>query len=246
MHSLALLIGVASTLASAAAFPQAYQASQLLSLNARQEPLSNTPLYLNAPACDFYQCSVNLSVGGNLAVNWLNPPAGDVNIDLMGNASSYVAHHVATVASNSEGDRCDAGAGVGQQNNGVKCGRYEFIIPNGWEGNYTVRASLVQDPSVESYTDVVLIGPNATATNLPTTVVPINGAPAATSTAAGNSSSSGSPAATSSSAGAPAGSGTGTPRSGSPDSATTLARSMDRHTVAIAAAGVVFGALALL
>ncbi|KDN47956.1 hypothetical protein K437DRAFT_267728 [Tilletiaria anomala UBC 951] len=159
------------------------------SLLQRQQQDPNTPLYLNSPACDFYQCSVNVTWGDTMVANWLNAPAGDVIIDLMTNASSAVAYNVATVPGTSQKGYCDAGFGIGVDVEGTTCGRFEWIIPSTWAaGNYTLRAMSKDQPDIQSYTDVILIFNNLTRTNRDAafSTVTISGAPTSTTTVGSN------------------------------------------------------------
>jgi len=56
--------------------------SKTLKLFKRQQQDPNTPLVLVAPACDFFQCSINITQGQELTATWLNAPEGTVALDL--------------------------------------------------------------------------------------------------------------------------------------------------------------------
>jgi hypothetical protein len=83
----------------------------------------------------FDPCSHPLQAGSSLTANWLNPPSGDVALDLMSDAGSTLAHHIATVPGTSQNGYCDSGYGIGVVVDGKTCGRFSFIVPSGWEGN---------------------------------------------------------------------------------------------------------------
>ena len=85
----------------------------------------------------FDPCSHPLQAGSSLTANWLNPPSGDVALDLMSDAGSTLAHHIATVPGTSQNGYCDSGYGIGVVVDGKTCGRFSFIVPSGWEGNCT-------------------------------------------------------------------------------------------------------------
>lgn len=53
-----------------------------LGLEARQQQAEGTPLFLNSPFCNFFQCAVTWKAGDQAVVNWLNAPDGDVQVDL--------------------------------------------------------------------------------------------------------------------------------------------------------------------
>ena len=47
-------------------------------LKARQTQAVGTPLYLDEPSCDSYQCAVTKVPGDTLTAHWLDAPAGNV------------------------------------------------------------------------------------------------------------------------------------------------------------------------
>ena len=51
-------------------------------LQSRQQQAPGTPLFLDAPACDSYQCSVIYHPGDNATAHWTDAPDGNVNLDL--------------------------------------------------------------------------------------------------------------------------------------------------------------------
>ncbi|PWZ02970.1 hypothetical protein BCV70DRAFT_9113 [Testicularia cyperi] len=134
-----------------------------MQLQTRQYQDPNSQLVLNEPSCDFYQCTIYWQPGSQVAVNWVNPPSGDVHIDLMTNNNADVAYSVATAPAVST--TCDAGAGFGQAGtNGATCGGFVFTVPSSWAaGNYTaLRATSIQNPDLQSYTDKIYITQNST------------------------------------------------------------------------------------
>lgn len=44
----------------------------------RQQQAPGTPLFLDEPSCDSYQCAVTFKPGDNATAHWLNAPAGNV------------------------------------------------------------------------------------------------------------------------------------------------------------------------
>ncbi|KAN0066532.1 hypothetical protein ACQY0O_000626 [Thecaphora frezii] len=182
------LLAVASALAVAPLAASASANHRHMDLAVRQQQDPNTPLYLNSPYCNYYQCSVIWGAGDKAVVNWLNAPAGDVQVDLMTDASSKLAYKIATAPAVS--DSCDAGNGYGVAVKGTTCGGFVFTVPSSWaNGNYTMRASSVQKPSIDSYTDVILIMNNGTVKDTPFAVVSGSIESGASSTAASSSTS---------------------------------------------------------
>lgn len=174
-------------------------AASVRGLVSRQQQDANSPLYLNEPSCDSYQCSITWKPGQNATANWLNAPDGNVVLDLMTNASSVVAHNIGTVPGVTT--NCDAGQGAGVAVAGTTCGSASFIVATEWVGgNYTLRAMSQNQPSIESYTDVILVV--ADPANTASVAFSLEGATAtATATSNGTSPSSSSVASSSSSAG---------------------------------------------
>ncbi len=132
-------------------------------LEVRQYQDPNSPLVINEPSCDFYQCIIYWVPGSQVAVNWINPTQGTVQVDLMTNNNSDVAYNVGTYPATS--NTCDAGAGYGQPGpNGAQCGGFVFSVPSSWNaGNYSaLRAMSVQDQNLQSYTDKIYITQNDT------------------------------------------------------------------------------------
>ncbi|KAE8243710.1 hypothetical protein A4X13_0g6983 [Tilletia indica] len=167
----------------------------------RQEPQPGDTLYLNAPACDFYQCSVNYTTGDLVAVNWLNAPKnGNVQIALMTDNSEKLAYNITTAPPTIPTNFCDSDNGLGVPVKGRTCGRAEFKMPSFVEtGNYTVRVtSLPPAPYQDTYTDVVLV--KKTKNDVPLQLLPIKGADGSTYTPSGEGYPSGSSGSTTPSA----------------------------------------------
>lgn len=207
--------------AAALALPALASADQTLAPRQYQDP--NSQLVIVEPACDFYMCTIYWEPGSQVVVNWLNPPSGDVRIDLMKNNNSDVAYEVATAPAVSQ--TCDAGAGYGQPGpNGATCGGFVFSVPSSWAaGNYSaLRASSIQNADLQSYTDKIYITQNSTTrTDAPLSIV--SGSVEATGTASAVASSRASASATSrasSGSAAP----TSSPASGSASSAASSTR----------------------
>ncbi|KAE8267899.1 hypothetical protein A4X09_0g4444 [Tilletia walkeri] len=126
----------------------------------RQEPQPGQTLYVNAPACDYFQCSVKFKTGDLVAVNWINAPrSGNVQVSLMTHNSEKLAHKLTTAPPKMPHKFCDSDEGFGVAVKGRTCGRVEFKMPSlVGTGNYTVRVnSLPPAPYQEEYTDVVLV-----------------------------------------------------------------------------------------
>jgi hypothetical protein len=157
-------------------------------LEVRQYQDPNSPLVINEPSCDFYQCIIYWVPGSQVAVNWINPTQGTVQVDLMTNNNSDVAYNVGTYPATS--NTCDAGAGYGQPGpNGAQCGGFVFSVPSSWNaGNYSaLRAMSVQDQNLQSYTDKIYITQNdTTSKNAPFSIV--SGSSAGTASATSGSS----------------------------------------------------------
>ncbi|SOV03122.1 uncharacterized protein UDID_00131 [Ustilago sp. UG-2017a] len=160
---------LAKTLAAAAAVlaaPALVVASSLQRLETRQYQDPNSMLVIDEPSCDFYQCTIYWEPGTQVAVNWINPPQGTVKIDLMTNNNSDVAYTVGTAPAIS--NTCDAGEGYGRPGpNGAQCGGFVFTVPSSWNaGNYSaLRATNVENESLQSYTDKIYITKNSTTSN---------------------------------------------------------------------------------
>ncbi|KAJ1030531.1 hypothetical protein NDA16_001440 [Ustilago loliicola] len=160
---------LAKTLATAAvvlAAPALAAASLIQRLEARQYQDPNSPLVINEPSCNFYQCIIYWEPGQQVAVNWINPPQGTVKIDLMANNNSDVVYTVGTAPAIS--NTCDAGAGYGQPGpNGAQCGGFVFTVPSSWNaGNYSgLRAMNVENENLQSFTDKIAITKNSTTSN---------------------------------------------------------------------------------
>lgn len=161
-----MMAPLAKTLATAAALlatPALVAASSIQRLKVRQYQDPNSMLVINEPSCNFYQCTIYWEAGQQVAVNWINPPQGTVKVDLMTNNNSDVAYTIGTAPAIS--NTCDAGAGFGQPGpNGAQCGGFVFTVPSSWNaGNYTaVRATSVENESLQSYTDKLYITKNST------------------------------------------------------------------------------------
>ncbi|SPC65084.1 uncharacterized protein UHOD_00131 [Ustilago sp. UG-2017b] len=163
------MVPLAKTLAAAAAVlaaPALVVASSLQRLETRQYQDPNSMLVIDEPSCDFYQCTIYWEPGTQVAVNWINPPQGTVKIDVMTNNNSDVAYTVGTAPAIS--NTCDAGEGYGRPGpNGAQCGGFVFTVPSSWNaGNYSaLRATNVENESLQSYTDKIYITKNSTTSN---------------------------------------------------------------------------------
>lgn len=244
--STALAIGMAiSTLGMNSVVSKAVE----VNLQSRQQQAAGTPLFLDEPACGFYQCSITWYPGQNVTAHWLDAPDGNVVLDMMADAGATFAYNVATVPGTTT--NCDS---EGQKT----CGQFSWIVPSAWVngttyGNYSLRASSQNNPSVESYTDIILVKPqNGTQTDIPFKALD----PIASGT--GNATSSTSPSSSSTSgSNAPTGSGSGsqtgtngstsaTQASSKPNSAASFDIVGLQATVALTAASLFAGiALAL-
>ncbi|SNX81383.1 uncharacterized protein MEPE_00088 [Melanopsichium pennsylvanicum] len=132
----------------------------------RQYQDPNSELVINNPACDFYRCYIFWEPGTQVAVNWINPPQGSVQVDLMTNNNSDVAYNVGTAPAVS--NTCDAGSGYGQPGpNGAECGGFVFTVPSSWNaGNYSgLRAMSVENQDLQSFTDMIYITHNSSTKN---------------------------------------------------------------------------------
>ncbi|PWN90570.1 hypothetical protein FA10DRAFT_260382 [Acaromyces ingoldii] len=211
-------------------------AASVRGLVSRQQQDANSPLYLNEPSCDSYQCSITWKPGQNATANWLNAPDGNVVLDLMTNASSVVAHNIGTVPGVTS--NCDAGQGAGVAVAGTTCGSASFIVATEWVGgNYTLRAMSQNQPSIESYTDVILVV--ADPANTASVAFSLEGATAtatsngtsASSSVAGSSPSAGSSSSSSKSGANPTTAAPTTSKSSSADAAIASLRSHDTALV---------------
>lgn len=215
--SAALAIGMAlSTLGFSSAVE--------VNLHSRQQQQPGTPLFLDEPACGFYQCSISWYPGQNVTAHWLDAPDGNVILDLMADAGATFAYNVATVPGTTT--NCDS---EGQKT----CGQFSWIVPSAWVngstyGNYSLRASSQNDPSVESYTDIILVKPqNGTQTDVPFKALD----PVASGT--GNTTSTNSSSSTSTS-GSPTSTGSGTSTGNSGTSNQTQASSKPNSSASFA------------
>ncbi|CAO1635244.1 unnamed protein product [Sympodiomycopsis kandeliae] len=160
------------------------QVGQSFSLQSRQYQDPNSPLLVDYPSCAYYKCIVTWQHGQSTHINWINAPDGQVQLDLMTNDNNDVAYPIANVSSPSQPGYCDAGEGVGVVVKGKQCGQFAFIVPTEWTPgrNYSVRALLQGNPSIESYTDVVQIkaAEGNPEPNIPLSTVAISGAPTST------------------------------------------------------------------
>ncbi|EPQ31956.1 uncharacterized protein PFL1_00155 [Pseudozyma flocculosa PF-1] len=223
-----------------------------MDLVARQQQDPNTPLFLNSPFCNYFQCSIIVVAGDPVVVNWLNAPPGDVQVDLMTDNSSKLAYSIARAPGVSQ--TCDAGQGYGVPVPGTTCGGFVFTVPSAWaNGNYSMRATSVQNPSIDSYTDVILIQNKGEVKDTPFAVISgsVEGgpastaAPSATSSAAGSSSAPASTAAPTStgsarptsSASRPASSSAAPSATSAPSSGTRASSSIVLGSVAVVALG---------
>lgn len=114
---------------------------------------------MTSPACDYYQCHVDWSYGETVAVNWLNPPEGNVSVSLASNIGGATYPITDSYPAISQHGYCDAGYGVGVVVPGIECGRIEFEVPGGWVSavNYTIVVQSLEDGSSVGYTDNVNI-----------------------------------------------------------------------------------------
>lgn len=55
---------------------------KVLQLKSRQQQDSGTPLFLDEPSCDFYQCAVTYYPGDNATAHWLDAPTGNVILQM--------------------------------------------------------------------------------------------------------------------------------------------------------------------
>ncbi|PWN35463.1 uncharacterized protein FA14DRAFT_42180 [Meira miltonrushii] len=221
-----------------------------MNLQSRQQQQPGTPLFLDEPACGFYQCDITWYPGQNVTAHWLDAPEGNVILDMMADAGATFAYNVATVPGTTT--NCDS---EGQKT----CGQFSWIVPSAWVngstyGNYSLRASSQSNQSVESYTDIILVKPsNGTKTNIPFKALdPVaagTGNSSSTSSSSSSSTTSGSPAST----GAGSGSGTQSGQTGStsethaaskPNSSASFANVGQQAVVAFTAASL-FAAIAL-
>ena len=157
---------LAKILATAAVLAAPALAAVAPKLEARQYQDPNSQLVMNEPACDFYRCYIFWVPGSQVAVNWINPPQGTVQVDLMTNNNTEVAYNIGTAPAIST--TCDAGAGYGQPGpNGAQCGGFVFSVPSSWAaGNYSgLRAMSIQDQNLQSYTDMITITHNSSTSN---------------------------------------------------------------------------------
>lgn len=240
--SAALAIGVAlSTLGFSSAISKPVE----VNLQSRQQQQPGTPLFLDEPACGFFQCSITWYPGQNVTAHWLDAPEGNVVLDLMADAGATFAHNVATVPGTTT--NCD--------NEGQKtCGQFSWIVPSAWVngstyGNYSLRASSQNNASIDSYTDIILVKPsNGTQTDIPFKALDPVAAGTGNSTSSSSSSStstSGSPASTgTASQGGQTGTTTATQALSKPNSSAPLANLGLQATVAFTAASL-FAAIAL-
>ncbi|GAK62599.1 cytoplasmic protein [Moesziomyces antarcticus] len=193
-------------LASLLAAPAMAAVTSRPQLEVRQYQDPNSPLVINEPSCDFHQCIIYWVPGSQVAVNWINPTQGTVQVDLMTNNNSDVAYNVGTYPATS--NTCDAGAGYGQPGpNGAQCGGFVFSVPSSWNaGNYSaLRAMSVQDQNLQSYTDKIYITQNdTTSKNAPFSIV--SGSSAGTASATSGSSTAAPASTTGSSSAGPTGS----------------------------------------
>jgi hypothetical protein len=51
-------------------------------LEKRQQQQAGTPLFLDEPACDFYQCSITYYPGDKATAHWTDAPSGNVVLDM--------------------------------------------------------------------------------------------------------------------------------------------------------------------
>ncbi|CAD6884206.1 unnamed protein product [Tilletia controversa] len=158
VSSLAVVLGLSSLAHAHGLRPLGVRHGPLSSK--RQEPTPGDTLYINAPACDYYQCSVKYSTGDLVTVNWLNAPEnGDVQVALMTGNNEKVAYNITTAPPTLPTNFCDSDSGLGVLVSGRTCGRVEFNMPSYVEtGNYSFRiTSLPPAPYQDTYTDVILV-----------------------------------------------------------------------------------------
>lgn len=55
---------------------------QALQLKSRQQQSSGTPLFLDEPSCDFYQCAITYYPGDNATAHWTDAPSGNVILEM--------------------------------------------------------------------------------------------------------------------------------------------------------------------
>ncbi|KAK0554246.1 hypothetical protein OC845_000865 [Tilletia horrida] len=143
----------------------------------RQEPQPTGTLYVNSPACGYFQCAVNYTTGQLVTVNWLDAPKnGNVQVALMTNNSEVLAYNITQAPPTVPQNYCDSDEGLGVAVSGRTCGRVEFLMPSlVATGNYSFRVnSLPPAPYEEQYTDVVLV--THTRDDVPFALLPLKGA----------------------------------------------------------------------
>ncbi|KAL9934818.1 hypothetical protein V8E36_006593 [Tilletia maclaganii] len=205
----------------------------------RQEPQPGDTIYLNSPACGYFQCNVSYVTGDLVTVNWINAPEnGNVLISLMTNNSEVLAYNITTAPPTVPTNFCDSDEGLGKKVAGRTCGRVEFRMPSSVNtGNYSFRAiSLPPAKFEDTYTDVILV--NKTRDDVPFKLLDLKGADNAVlaPTGAGYPSSAGggnasAPASTSTSSSTPAaGASTGT--TAPPPETSASSSPASTHTIA--------------
>lgn len=150
-------------------------ASALAQANNPDSSVGKT-LYVTAPSCTFFQCTITWRHGDTVSVNWLGPPQGQVSVSLASNIGGPTYTITPAIAAISQSGYCDAGSGAGVVVPGVECGMIRFVVPAGWtpSTNNTIVVQSLSTLAYVGYTDAVIIaasngavpGPAGTAVTL--------------------------------------------------------------------------------
>jgi len=113
-------------------------------------------IFVNAPACSFFQCHVAWFQGDTQAINWLNVDSGNVLIQL-GSQTDLSAEPLtiaASVPAVSDSSECDSGSGIGVPVKGTTCGRFVFVVPTAFTpGEYSVSVTSLVNKKIQGFTD---------------------------------------------------------------------------------------------
>lgn len=72
-------------------------------------------------------------IGSKVAVNWINPIQGNVNVLLESNIGGPTYTIASNIPAISQEGYCDSGAGTGVVQPGNECGQVQFVVPDGWQ-----------------------------------------------------------------------------------------------------------------
>ncbi|POY72913.1 hypothetical protein BMF94_4074 [Rhodotorula taiwanensis] len=135
------------------------RAKTLLERGSNPDDPSGTPLYVTEPACGYYRCIVTWPIGSKVAVNWINPIQGNVNVLLESNIGGPTYTIASNIPAISQEGYCDSGAGTGVVQPGNECGQVQFVVPDGWQqmNNYTIVVQSSDNPNLAGYTDMITI-----------------------------------------------------------------------------------------